>query len=68
MDTIDAETIKKQLEMWEAATEAQRRYMEAQGKTSAARLEELRQVAEFLTAAASSYHLDSMSSTKQPRH
>ncbi|WP_432777734.1 hypothetical protein O4O02_29900 [Pseudomonas fortuita] len=68
MDTIEAETIKKQLEMWEAATEAQRRYVEAQGRTSAARLEELRQVAEFLTAAASSYHLDSMSSTKQPRH
>ena len=68
MHTIDAETIRKQLEMWEAATEAQRRYVEAQGRTSAARLEELRQEAEFLTAAASSYHLDSMSSTKQPRH
>lgn len=32
MDTIDAETIQKQIEMWEAATKTQRRYVEAQGK------------------------------------
>lgn len=56
MDKIDAETIQKQLEMWEAATAAQRRYVDAQGKTSAARLEELRKEAEFLTSAANAYH------------
>ena len=67
-DTIDTETIQKQLEMWEAAIEAQRRYMEAQGKTSAARLEELRQEAELLTSAASVYHLDSVSNAEQPRN
>lgn len=68
MDKIDAETIQKQLEMWEVATEAQRRYVEAVGKASAAQLEKLRLEAEFATAAASTYHLDSMSNTKQPRH
>ncbi|WP_410480279.1 hypothetical protein [Pseudomonas sp. DCA-1] len=68
MNKLDPETIQEQLELWEAATSAQRRYAEAQGTASAERLEELRQQAEFLTSAASSYHLDSMSSDKKIRH
>lgn len=40
----------------------------AQRKASADRLEELRQQAELLTSAASSYHLDSMTRSKQLPH
>lgn len=56
MDKIEAETIQKQLDMWEAATEAQRRHVEGQGIASSARLEELRQEAEFATSTASAFH------------
>lgn len=52
----------------EAATEAQRRDAEGQDKISAARLEALRQEAEFLKSGASANHLDNTSSTKKPRH
>src|SRR5471032_2189508 len=41
MDKIEAETIQKQLDIWEAATEAQRHYVEGQDIASPARLEEL---------------------------
>lgn len=68
MDSTEAEPIQKPLEVLKAAAEAQRRYVEALDKTSQARLEALRQKAELLESAASTYHLDSISSTKQPRH
>lgn len=68
MSKTNPATIQRQLELWEAATAAQRRYAEAQGSASAERLEELRQQVEFLTSTASTYHLDSMSSDKQIRH
>ncbi|MBC3467254.1 hypothetical protein [Pseudomonas sp. RW10S2] len=68
MNKMDPATIQKQLELWEAATAAQRRYAEAQGKVSAERLGALRREAEFLTSAASGYHLESMMGNKQPRH
>ncbi|MGY2683184.1 hypothetical protein [Pseudomonas tolaasii] len=67
MDNIDSDKVQKQLQMWEAATTAQRHYVEAQGKTSAARLEKLRRNAELLTSAARAYHLNTMLSTKRPR-
>lgn len=66
MSETDYATIQQQL--WETATAAQRRYSEAQGIASAEHLEELRQAAEFLTAATCSFHLKSMTSKKSPRH
>ncbi|CRN06145.1 hypothetical protein PYEL_19370 [Pseudomonas sp. URMO17WK12:I11] len=68
MKTIEPSIIQKQLELWEAATAAQRRYAEAQGNVSVERLEALRQEAEFLTSAASAYHLDCMAAEKLVRH
>ncbi|WP_116668453.1 hypothetical protein [Pseudomonas sp. GL93] len=66
MNKTDPATIQQQLELWEAA--AQRRHAEAQRKASADLLEELRQQAELLTSGASSYHLDSMTRSKQLPH
>lgn len=58
MDRVEPKAIQKRLEIWEAAAEAQRRYVEAQGKTSAARLEQLRQEAELMKSTARAYSLD----------
>lgn len=66
MDTIEAETVQKQLEIRGAAAEAQRHDVDDQDKNSAARLDALRQEAELLKSGANAYHLDNMSSTKKP--
>jgi len=68
MSEIDSVKIQQQFQLWETAIAAQRRYAEAQGCAPAKDLEKLRQEAEFLTAAASSFHLESMTSKKTSRH
>lgn len=68
MIKTDPAAIKQQLELWEQAAAAQRRYAKAKNVASAEQLEKLRQEAELLTAAASSYHFESMTGSKAPRH
>ena len=68
MSKIGSITIQQQLQLWEAASAAQRKYTEALGTASAKHLTELLKAAEFLTAAASSFHLESMTSKKSRRH
>jgi len=60
--------IAKQMALWEAASVAMREYEEANGRVSPEQLELLRQKAEWLGEAASSYHLETMTGSKAPRH
>ncbi|MDV9033044.1 hypothetical protein Q7C30_013140 [Pseudomonas sp. RAC1] len=59
--------IAKQMALW-AASVAMREYEEAKGHVSPEQLELLRQKAEWLGKAASSYHLETMTGRKAPRH
>lgn len=64
----DHELIGKQMALWEAASVAMREYEEAKDHGSPEQLELLRQKAEWLAKAASSYHLETMTGKKAPRH
>lgn len=64
----DYELIDKQMALWEEASAAFRQYEEAKGNVSPEQLELLRQKAEWLAAAASSYQLETMTSRKAPQH
>lgn len=68
MAQSDHELIDKQMALWEAASVAMREYEEAKAHGSPELLELLRQKAEWFAKAASSYHLETMTGKKAPRH
>lgn len=68
MAQSDHELIDKQMALWEAASAAMREYEEAKAHGSPELLELLRQKAEWLAKATSSYHLETMTGKKAPLH
>ena len=64
---IQKDIIEAQLLLWDQAMAAWRAYEEAKGHAPKAQLEKLRQAAEFLTSAASTFQLETMTGSKAPR-
>lgn len=65
---IQKDLIEAQLLLWDQAMAASRAYEEAKGHASEMQLEKLRQTAEFLRSAASTFQLETMTGSKAPRH
>lgn len=64
---IQSDIIEAQLLLWDQAMAASRAYEEAKGHAPEWQLQKLREKAEFLTSAASTFQLETMTGSKAPR-